>query len=95
MIIAEFFFIKNLPEHLIIKEAENKSEDNLEKSEEKLGANETSVQIETAMPMEPPSYDMATEEFKASCHYCDKIYTDKEALKMHLNSHKIDMNLQT
>ena len=29
----------------------------------------------------PPNYEVATEQLKATCHYCDKIYHSKESLK--------------
>ena len=35
---------------------------------------------------------VATEQFKATCHYCDKIYDSEESLKMHLTSHRIELN---
>ena len=40
----------------------------------------------------PPNYEIATEQFKATCHYCDKIYHNEENLKMHLISHRIELN---
>ena len=40
----------------------------------------------------PPNYEIATEQFKATCHYCDKIYHSEESLKMHLISHRIELN---
>ena len=40
----------------------------------------------------PPNYEIATEQFKATCHYCDKIYNSKESLKMHLISHRMELN---
>ena len=40
----------------------------------------------------PPNYEIATDQFKATCHYCDKIYHNKESLKMHLISHRIELN---
>ena len=40
----------------------------------------------------PPNYDIATDQFKATCHYCDKIYHNEESLKMHLISHRIELN---
>ena len=40
----------------------------------------------------PPNYEIATEQFKATCHYCDKIYNSEESLKMHLISHRIELN---
>ena len=40
----------------------------------------------------PPNYKIATEQFKATCHYCDKIYHNEETLKMHLTSHRIELN---
>ena len=40
----------------------------------------------------PPNYEIATEQFKATCHYCDKIYHNEESLKMHLISHRIELN---
>ena len=40
----------------------------------------------------PPNYEIATDQFKATCHYCDKIYHNEETLKMHLTSHRIELN---
>ena len=40
----------------------------------------------------PPNYEVATEQFKATCHYCDKSYHSEESLKMHLVSHRIELN---
>ena len=39
-----------------------------------------------------PNYEIDTEQFKATCHYCDKIYHNEETLKMHLTSHRIELN---
>ena len=40
----------------------------------------------------PPNYEVAIEQFKATCHYYDKIYHSEESLKMHLISHRIELN---
>ena len=45
-----------------------------------------------AQNLPPPNYEIATEQFKATCHYCDKIYHSEESLKMHLISHRIELN---